>query len=222
MDAPITLNFEDARMHAFDPARVESLFKQLEFRSLLPRFYEVAKAYGHMMDGHSQLSLFTNPTGGQIAAPPSSQIKVNIIDSIPQLDELCKTLEQASLIAFDTETTSTDPMRAELVGISLSIQEGEGYYIPIGHKLEGSKNLDLVKVIAILKKAMTDPKINKAGHNIKYDYLVLLRQGLDVSPLSFDTMIAGFLIDPASHSLGLKSMARDILNIEMTPIVELF
>ena len=50
-------------MHAFDPARVESLFKQLEFRSLLPRFYEVAKAYGHMIDGHSQLSLFTNPSG---------------------------------------------------------------------------------------------------------------------------------------------------------------
>jgi DNA polymerase-1 len=220
-DAPITLNFEEARMHAFDPARVESLFKQLEFRSLLPRFYEVAKAYGHMIDGHSQLSLFANPAGSQIAAPPSSQIKVNTIDSIPQLEELSRTLERTSLIAFDTETTSTDPMRAELVGISLSIQEGEGYYIPVGHKLEGSKNLEIEKVTTLLKKAMTDPKIKKAGHNIKYDYLVLLRQGLDVSPLSFDTMIAGFLIDPASRSLGLKSMARDKLNIEMTPIIEL-
>ncbi len=109
-------------------------------------------------------------------------------------------------------------MRAELVGISLCIREGEAYYIPVGHKGDGAKNLKLIEVIDHLKKPMTSPAIKKVGHNIKYDYLVLMRQGLTVFPLTFDTMIAGFLIDPASHSLGLKSMARDLLGIEMTPI----
>jgi DNA polymerase-1 len=220
-DAPIKLNFDDARMHAFDPARVESLFKQLEFRTLLPRFYEVAKAYGHMVNEHSQLPLFASSAGTPVSTIPASSIKVNLIDSTPLLEELCESLAKASLIAFDTETTSTDPMRAELVGISLSIKEGEGYYIPTGHKLESDGNLKVEQVVSSLQKAMTDPKIKKAGHNIKYDYLVLIRHGLKVSPLSFDTMIAGFLIDPASRSLGLKNMAHDILGIEMTPINEL-
>ena len=151
----------------------------------------------------------------------TSAIKVTVIDSIPLLDDLCQVLERSELIAFDTETTSTDPMRAELVGISLSIQAGEGYYIPIGHKVESNRNLNVERVMTMLRKVMTDTEIKKVGHNIKYDYLVLLRQGLVVNPLSFDTMIAGFLIDPASRSLGLKSMARDFLGVEMTPIEEL-
>jgi DNA polymerase-1 len=220
-DAPITVNFEDSRMHAFDPTRVEALFKALEFRTLLPRFYEVARTYGHALPEHNQLPLFAETSGSQIAVTTPSAINVKIIDTIPLLDNLCLSLAKASMIAFDTETTSTDPMRADLVGISLSLQEGEGYYIPTGHKLEGSANLDTNEVIAKLRAALTDTGIKKAGHNIKYDYLVLLRQGLVVSPLSFDTMIAGFLIDPASRSLGLKSMARDYLGLEMTNIEEL-
>jgi DNA polymerase I len=220
-DAPISVNFDDARMHAFDPGKVESLFQVLEFRSLLPRFHEIARSYGHILQEHNQLPLFASTAGETPSLISTSAIKVNLIDSIPLLEDLCKALERSELIAFDTETTSTDPMRAELVGISLSIQPGEGYYIPIGHKVEVSRNLSTDRVMSMLKKAMTDIGIKKIGHNIKYDYLVLLRQGLEVSPLSFDTMIAGFLIDPASRSLGLKSMARDFLGAEMTPIAEL-
>jgi DNA polymerase-1 len=220
-DAPISVNFDDARMHSFDPGKVESLFQVLEFRSLLPRFHEIARSYGHLLQEHNQLPLFASTAGETPPMISTSAIKVNIIDSMPLLEDLCKALERSELIAFDTETTSTDPMRAELVGISLSIQPGEGYYIPIGHKVEASRNLSTDRVTSMLKKAMTDTGIKKVGHNIKYDYLVLLRHGLEVSPLSFDTMIAGFLIDPASRSLGLKSMARDFLGAEMTPIEEL-
>jgi DNA polymerase-1 len=220
-DAPITLDFDAARMHAFEPGKVDELFKQLEFRSLLPRFYTVAKSYGHIVDEHEQLSLFSNPIKGTTLQMPTNSIKVTVINTIPLLMELCKLLEQASLIAFDTETTSTDPMRANLVGISLSVKEGEGYYIPVGHHIAGDKNLDLKQVVDHLMVSMANPAIKKVGHNIKYDYLVLLRHGLKVSPLSFDTMIAGFLINPASRSLGLKSMARDLLGIEMTPIESL-
>ncbi len=81
-DAPITLDLEAARTHAFDPNRVEALFKQLEFRSLLPRFYEIAKTYGHVMDGHEQLSLFSNPPSDPILHGSDNAIRVTVVDSI--------------------------------------------------------------------------------------------------------------------------------------------
>ncbi len=94
-------------------------------------------------------------------------------------------------IAFDTETTSTDQMQADLVGISLAVSGDEGYYIPIGHK-EG-KQLPLKQVLAALEGPMTDPSIQKMGHNIKYDYILLARSGLKVHPLNFDSMIMSTL-----------------------------
>src|SRR4030095_10309965 len=120
---------------------------------------------------------------------------------------------------FDTETTSTEEMRAEIVGISLAVKEGEGYYIPVGHRA-GTK-LPLEQVIAALKAPMTNPKIGKIAHNAKYDYIVLARNGLRVSPLTFDTMLAEFIIDPSSRRLGLKNLAFVKLGEEMTHIEEL-
>jgi DNA polymerase-1 len=110
-------------------------------------------------------------------------------------------------------------MQAEMVGISLSIQEGEGYYIPVGH-LAGN-NLPLDQVISILHDPFTNPSIPKIAHNAKYDYIVLARNGLSVSPITFDTMIAEFLVDPSSHNLGLKNLALTRLGDEMTHIEEL-
>jgi DNA polymerase-1 len=96
-------------------------------------------------------------------------------------------------------------MKAEIVGISLAIKEGEGYYIPVGH--QSGTNLPLEEVIAALKGPMTNAKIGKIAHNAKYDYIVLARHGLRVSPLTFDTMLAEFIIDPSSRSIGLKNLA---------------
>jgi DNA polymerase-1 len=90
-------------------------------------------------------------------------------------------------------------MRAELVGISLSTREGQGYYIPLGH--QNGQNLPLEQVVSTLREPLTDRRIPKIGHNLKYDYLVLLRHGLQVAPLSFDSMLAEWLIDPASRDL---------------------
>ncbi|MBG0770498.1 MAG: DNA polymerase I, partial [Anaerolineaceae bacterium] len=116
-------------------------------------------------------------------------------------------------------TTDTDVMRAKLVGISLSVSPDEGYYIPIGHA--AGQQLPLAEVFKALEGPLTNPKIAKAGHNLKYDYLMLKRAGLEVSPLSFDTMIAEWLINPSSRNLGLKSLAWVRLGYEMTHIDEL-
>ena len=110
------------------------------------------------------------------------------------------TLESAPLIAIDTETTSTDPMRARLVGISLAVGEGEGYYIPVGHQTSDPQ-LPLEQVLAALRPSLTDSRKGKIGHNLKYDALVLMQHGLEVAPLVFDSMIAEWLVDAGSHRL---------------------
>jgi DNA polymerase-1 len=107
-------------------------------------------------------------------------------------------------------------MEAELVGISLAIESNSGYYIPVGHRT--GKQLKRSAVLQALRSPMTNPEIPKAGHNLKYDYVVLARYGLEVSPLSFDTMIAEWLINPASRNLGLKNLSWVRLDHQMTEI----
>jgi DNA polymerase-1 len=123
------------------------------------------------------------------------------------------------LISFDTETTNTDVMKAELVGISLAVEPDQGYYIPVGH--QQGQQLAIEEVFQALSAPLSDEGIGKAGHNLKYDFLVLKRAGLSVSPLTFDTMIAEWLINPASRNLGLKNLAWVRLGYEMTQIEEL-
>ncbi|MCJ7568797.1 MAG: DNA polymerase I, partial [Anaerolineales bacterium] len=132
-------------------------------------------------------------------------------------------LRAAKQIAFDVETTSTDPITADLVGISLALKPEEGYYLPVGHNpvYAGGPQLNLDDVIQTLREPLTDSKIPKIGHNLKYDFLILARLGLIVEPLAFDTMIAEWLCDPASRNLGLKNLAWVRLGIQMTEIQEL-
>ena len=130
-------------------------------------------------------------------------------------------MEGAEQISFDTETTSTDQMQAELVGISLAFDQNRGYYLPVGHQSNDGKQLPKSVIIEALRGSFENPEIPKVGHNIKYDAVMLARNGLQVKPLSFDTMIAEWLTNPTSRNLGLKNLAWVRLNISMTEIEEL-
>lgn len=219
-NVPVTLDLEKARADQFDPAIVEALFRELEFRSLVPRLKALAHVPGPTLPAATQqLTLFN--VEPQIAnVPGPSNLKVIVVDTPAALQDLVRDLSAAQVIAFDTETTSTDPMRANLVGISLAVQPGEGFYIPVGH-LGEHPQLPLDAVISALGGPMTDPHLAKIGHNLKYDYLVLKRNGLVTTPLTMDTMIAEWLIDPASRNLGLKNLAWVRLGLEMTHIEDL-
>ena len=121
------------------------------------------------------------------------------------LDSLLSKLKKAGGFALDTETTSTEPMRAKLVGLSFSTKEGEGFYIPLAHDYDNApKQLDKKSVLKKLKSLLENSKIEKYGQNIKYDYIVLAREGIEVAPLSFDTMLASYLLTPEQrrHNLG--------------------
>lgn len=217
-DVEVALDLEDANTEHIDLAAVEELFRQLEFRTLLTRLRTLGKTSPADANGQ-QLALFGGETI-QVGALPTYSLEVHTVNTPQALSALVAALDSAAEIALDTETTSTDPMRAGLVGISLAITEGAGYYIPTGHRT-GEAQLPLDQVIESLRRAFSDPRKAKIGHNLKYDGLVLSQHGIDAAPYTFDTMIAEWLIDPSSRRLGLKDMAGDYLKASMTHIEEL-
>ncbi|MEP7135414.1 MAG: DNA polymerase I, partial [Chloroflexota bacterium] len=228
-DLKIKLDLEHAKAHELDIPAITAFFTEMEFRTLLKTLEKVTGQSASSTlttntapakpGSSGQMSMFVNEPQVIYTPKTDSNIKVNIVDSDKKLDDLVKALNKAKVISFDTETTSTEEMQADIVGISLAVKEGEGYYIPIGH-IAGN-NLPLKQVIDALTEPMTDPKIGKVAHNAKYDYIILAKAGLIVSPLTFDTMLAEFIIDPSSRNLGLKNLAFVKLGEEMTHIEEL-
>lgn len=223
-DLPVTIDLEQARTEVFEPAKVETLFRELEFRSLIEKLKKITATAAEGPSGSKQMSLFSESAAPAASAVKEShteakKMKVNVVDSAASLAALSETLSKASVISFDTETTSTDEMTASLVGISLAVKAGEGYYIPVGHNT--GKQLPLEKVITALRGPMTDARIPKIGHHLKYDFIMLARNGLRAEPLGFDTMVAEWVIDPSSRHLGLKNMSEVRLGESMTHIEEL-
>jgi DNA polymerase-1 len=229
-DLDITLDLERARLGIGDPARVEELFRELEFRSLVDK---VRKLTGSAPDGPAgtqQLSLFGEaglpsrqaPVASRPETPeppPPSGLQTVIVDTPAALEALAKELNAASVISFDTETTSTDEMTASLVGISLAVKAGQGYYLPVGHN--SGPQLPLEQVLSALRASFGNARIPKVGHNLKYDFIMLARHDLRAGPLGFDTMIAEWLLDPSSRNLGLKNLAAARLGDSMVHIESL-
>jgi DNA polymerase-1 len=204
-DAPVRLDLDACRVGQYAREDVVPLFQVLEFRSLLQRLPAPA--------AEMQLGMFSEPRSG----PPTTNWTLVKDDS--ELAALIGRAQRAPLLAIDTETTSTNPLRAELVGISLAFAEREGYYLPLRHA-EGP-NLEFAAVAGRLGGLLADARVPKAGHNIKYDLAVLERAGLPISPPAFDTMIAEWVCNPGSRSLGLKELGFVRLGVEMTPIESL-
>jgi DNA polymerase-1 len=139
------------------------------------------------------------------------------ITTLADLEAEITGLRQAGSFAVDTETTSQDPMRAELVGLSLAHKPHEAVYIPLRHSYLGvPAQLDATLVLECLRPLLEDPAVPKYGQNIKYDYIVLQRQGITMRGLDFDTMVAGYLLNPSRRMNNLDALAREYLNY--TPI----
>ncbi|MEA3345332.1 MAG: DNA polymerase I [Chloroflexota bacterium] len=215
---PVELDWAACRARVFDRERVTRLFQELEFRSLMDR-----------LPGQSGVS----------AEEKSKLGDYELVDSPQALDRLVEKLRSAPALAFDVETTSTNPRTAELVGLAVTPEPGRGYYVPLAHKSRsrvmtlplgtgdeiGAErpvvNLDWPKVREKLQPIFTDESIAKYAHNGGYDLIVLRRHGLEVANLTFDTMIAEWLIDPGSRNLGLKKLAWARLGVKMRPITDL-
>jgi DNA polymerase-1 len=213
-DVPVSLDLEACQVKGLNREQVVALFRELEFSALLNRLPRARDAATP-----AQLSLF-----GAEEAPayPQETADYQIVDSVEALEAMVAELEQAPAIAVDVESTSTDPMLAELVGVALSGKEGAGYYVPTDHKPESRiPNLPIQEVADRLRPLLQDPDVPKYAHNANYDLTVLAEQGLDVAPVTCDTMIAEWLINPGSRNLGLKNLTWNRLGVEMTPIKDL-
>ncbi len=218
-DLPIKLDLATCEARDFDLEPVDDIFAELEFKSLRERLHKVYK--------------MLHPDAEVGPKQAHEVIQTVIVQDVAKLEDLVGTLNAASLISFDTETTSIDQMTADLVGISLAVDGDVGYYIPVGHTAMGANGqkdmfaeplgdqLPLETVINALQEPLENPDIEKTAHNAIYDAIVLQRYGINVAPITFDTMIAEWVNNPISKFLGLKSLVRQRLNFEMIEISEL-
>lgn len=217
-DIDIILDLEKASTAHLDFKAVEEIFKELEFRTLMGRLRDL-EAQKMEFGPSQQLSLFGEPLE-KVGNLSKSEIETILVDSTEKLQEMVLDFEKAEWLSFDTETTDTDPISAKLVGISLAIKPTQGYYIPVGHTLNENQ-LPIESIVKALKPVFKNPNIKKAGHNLKYDAMVLSHYGIEIHPYGFDSMLAAWVVDPGSFNFGLKDLADQYLNFQMTRIEEL-
>ena len=146
------------------------------------------------------------------------------IFNIDQLKDLVKKVQNSDMVSIDLETTSVNPMVAEIVGVSISFKKDEGFYIPVLYLGKNKNNFgadDLKIVLENLKDFLENDKIKKVGQNIKYDTLIFSRNGINVAGIYFDTMVAASILNPSARSYKLDMLSIEFLNYTMVPIEDL-
>ncbi len=223
-DVDLDFDLERMRFQGIDKCTLRPLFEELGFRRLVEQMSEPgqpakepppppAAAFG------IQGSLFDHaPVPSAGPAQPASQRDYTLVDDEKKLRAFLAELKKQDRFAFDTETTELNPVWADLVGMSFSWKVGTGYYLPVRGV---GKTLGLEAALDALRPIMTDPKVAKIGQNIKYDLIVMARQGLQVAGTAFDTMIASFVLDSSRRSHGMNALARELLGFDPIPISDL-
>ncbi len=183
---PIAFTPQDFKLEEPDNASLSSLFKMLEFRQMQKDFPKKADL--------------------------SKKQYVTVMDT-ESLSDLVTRLNTSNLLAVDTETTSKDPIKAELVGLSFSVKSDEAFYIPLAHDYpDVPDQLELKTVLNLLKPVLENPGIKKIGQNIKYDWIVLKHYDINLAGVVFDTMLASYLINPSKRAHNLDQIALDFLD----------
>ncbi len=237
---PIDVDFHTLRAQPPDLAALAPLFEELDFKGLLSRLRDRTEG------GSVPLPVSSEAEPSAPVEPP--EIPAATIETLPhtyhcvatenELSSLCNALAGAAAFAIDTETTSSDPMRAVLVGCSFSIEPGEAWYVPVAHEGPGEDEgqfalssvgqthnatpigLPLSTVVSALRPILENAEKNLIGQNLKYDALVLRRHGITLPPPAFDTMVAGYILRPdGQHSLD--SMALEFLHYRMVSFDDL-
>ncbi|MBU0674964.1 MAG: DNA polymerase I [Proteobacteria bacterium] len=167
---------------------------------------------------------FTKLLKSQVGSPALDRSGYRLIRDEAELAEVVTLLLRGPFVVIDTETTSLDPFIAELVGLSLCVSSDRAWYLPLAHRdSEGQRvdgQLDPHRALEMLRPLLEDPAIPKLGHNLKYDYQVLVTQGIRLAGKLWDTMIASYLLDPARRSHGLDDLCHEILQVRLTSFAE--
>jgi DNA polymerase-1 len=228
-DVPLPLDLESLRIGPPDVARLTDLFTELEFRSLVPKLSLLNTTRGEELAPAA-------PRARAVTASPApatlalAHAEPTLVDDPAGLAAVVAECRRASLVALDTETTSLDAMRADLVGLSLAVAPGRSWYLPFAHvapdgELAGGtppRNLPPLAsdATAPLRELLADARVPKAGHNIKYDWLVLRRAGVELAGVGYDSMLASFVLEPGRRSHAIDELARERLSLGMRTYVD--
>ncbi|MDA1167125.1 MAG: DNA polymerase I, partial [Proteobacteria bacterium] len=207
-DAPVNQKLEDFRLKEIDKDKLYKFLREMEFNRLLS---SAISAYGEPNFLSSKIEV-------QDKQKEITKKKYSLISEIDELDDWIKEAEEVGELAIDTETTSVDPHQASLVGISLSSKVGKACYIPVGHK--SKKNLDKKSVLSKLKPLLEDPSIKKIGQNIKFDFIILYREGISISPME-DTMLMSYVLDAGKNRHNMDTLSELHLGHKTTTFKEL-
>ena len=234
-DVPVALDLEALRVRPPDVPRLTELFTELEFRSLIPKLASLQVAGAGAPAPAAPRAPVVAAVPAPATAAPGALAAVTaeptIVDDPAALAAVVAECRRAPLVALDTETTSLDPMRAALVGMSLAGAPGRSWYLPFAHvapdgELAGGvppRNLPPLASDALrpLRALLADPAVPKAGHNVKYDWLVLRRAGVDLAGVAYDSMLASFVLDPGRRSHAIDELASERLSLRMRTYQEL-
>ncbi len=196
-DAPVERKIEEFNLKEIDKDKLYKFLREMEFNRLLS---SVISAYGEPELG--EIARDTKPEKKQ---QNISKKNYHLITNEKEIDEWINEAEEAGELAIDTETSSLDAHQADLVGISLSTKIGKACYIPIGHKFKGC--LKKEAVIKKLKPLLEDKSVKKIGQNIKFDFIVLFKQGIDMNSME-DTMLMSYVLDAGKNRHNLDTLSE--------------
>ena len=185
-DASLDWALENLKIGEPDRKKLQEIFKEMEFSKLLKDF-----------------SL----------RPDHGEDDYRLITGRAEFEELVGNLRKAGTFALDLESTSIEPMRAEIVGLSFSFQPHQAFYLPVGHTYPGAPGqLPRQEVLQTLRPLLEDPRLKKYGQNIKYDYILLANSGIRLRGIAGDNMIASYLLNPSKHRHSLEELSREYLD----------
>ena len=206
-DVPIDTPMDDLRLVTPDPDVMLAFLREQDFKRTIARVESILAAEGH-------------PASVAAAEQAPGDVSYELILAEDDLARWIAEATSTGIVGFDTETTSLDAMRADLVGFSMSTAAGRACYVPVGHKAaleldQPPKQIGMDAALAMLKPLLVNPAVLKVAHNLKYDMLVLARYGVTITPLD-DTMLLSYVLDAGAHGHGLDELA--MLHLDHTNI----
>ena len=220
-DVPMQLDLDELKVEQPDETKLRAIFEELEFKTLINKFLNKVESKPKI--DNNQLDLFAenttnesdDPKNAKFESIKTTQHEYKLVENEEELRQLCDFFITKESVSIDTETTSTDAISAELVGLSFSVEEKKAFYVAVPANYE-----EALKIVQIFKPLYESDKIMKIGQNIKYDYEVLTKYGVTLQGKMFDTMIAHYLIQPELHH-NMDYMAETLLGYQTIHIEEL-
>jgi DNA polymerase I len=218
-DVPLEFGPTDLAQRVADTAQLRELYTRYEFKAALKDLDAAEQATGivEQQPGEAvpaEPAVLTGPVA-VIDTALSAAGEYELVTTQAQLDAWLEKLRHAELIAFDTETTSIDAMRADIVGISFAVEAGKACYIPLGHDYPGApKQLDRDAVLAALKPVLEDPSRPKLGQHAKYDINILSNYGIVVQGLKHDSMLESYVWNATATRHDMDSLAKKYLGYD--------